>query len=313
MQIHYLRHQEIDKEKWNLTIDRAVNGQIYAYTWYLDCLAENWDALVTDDYVFVMPLPWNAKWFGVKQIYQPIFAQQLGLFGIEVPNDILLQCFLECIPSRFKYIHTHLNEQNTPLKIKDFAIKPRVNMLLDLEESHEVIFKKYKKSLRAHIRKAEPNLEFHINKISAEFLVDCYYKNLNQKVGLREDYYQAFQKLIETAISKEKANIYSAHFHSGEFASGLFIGESHNRLVQLMGPSTSAGKKAQAKSFLINEIIKHHSSSEKVMDFEGSEIPSIAKFFKSFGVREVAYSQIIRDNNPRWLKLFQHFKKKIKK
>jgi len=95
MPIRHLTHKEINQKKWDTAIDQAVNGQSYAYAWYLDCVAENWDALVADDYAYIMPLPWNAKWLGVKQIYQPIFTQQLGIFGKEKPTKEIILSFLK--------------------------------------------------------------------------------------------------------------------------------------------------------------------------------------------------------------------------
>jgi hypothetical protein len=45
-QIKYLQHKEIDKAKWDACITNAPNGLIYGYSFYLDCMAKHWDALV---------------------------------------------------------------------------------------------------------------------------------------------------------------------------------------------------------------------------------------------------------------------------
>ena len=47
--IQYLSHEQIDKAKWDQCIDNASNGLIYAYSFYLDTMADNWDALVLND------------------------------------------------------------------------------------------------------------------------------------------------------------------------------------------------------------------------------------------------------------------------
>ena len=60
-QIHFLKRNEIDTEKWNTCIENATNGLIYSYNFYLDGLCDNWDALVADDYKFLFPLPWRKK------------------------------------------------------------------------------------------------------------------------------------------------------------------------------------------------------------------------------------------------------------
>ena len=67
--IKYLRHQEVDKSKWDNCIDKADNGLIYAYSFYLDHMAKQWDALVLNDYEAVMPLTWNKK-FGFYYLWK---------------------------------------------------------------------------------------------------------------------------------------------------------------------------------------------------------------------------------------------------
>ena len=55
MPIYYLPYQQIDKEKWDACIAQSSNSLIYACSFYLEALSENWDALVLDDYEAVMP------------------------------------------------------------------------------------------------------------------------------------------------------------------------------------------------------------------------------------------------------------------
>ena len=71
MKITYVKRDDIDTAKWDSCIARSVNGIVYAYSWYLDIVAENWDALIGDDYQAVFPLPHNVK-YGISYIYQQI-------------------------------------------------------------------------------------------------------------------------------------------------------------------------------------------------------------------------------------------------
>ena len=48
--IRYLERNEIDTIKWDNCIGNAFNGLIYARSFYLDAMAENWSALVAGDY-----------------------------------------------------------------------------------------------------------------------------------------------------------------------------------------------------------------------------------------------------------------------
>ena len=61
MEIKYLSHNNIDLKKWDICIQNAYNSLIYAESWYLDIVSPNWEALVYNDYEYVMPLPLKRK------------------------------------------------------------------------------------------------------------------------------------------------------------------------------------------------------------------------------------------------------------
>lgn len=304
MRLIYLENKDIDREKWNAGIAAAANGQVYAYAWYLDAVADNWDAVIAEDYTYLMPLPWNAKWLGVKQIYQPVFTQQLGIFGKLVPDSELITRFFAAIPRHFRYIHLQLNEKNKLPRLPDFSQRLRVNMLLDLSKDYESLHKNFRKSLRQRIRKASTPLYFAENKVSPERLVDLYKENLNEKIGLSDSAYARVLSLFKEALRRDKGVIWSAHFKTDDrFATGIFFGKSHGRLVQLFGPSVPAGKKVNAKHFLLNEIIKKHAETDYILDFEGSEIPPIAEFFRGFNPEVVRYPLLVKDDFPWWVRV----------
>src|SRR5687768_1600053 len=98
--ILYVSRDALDVKKWNACIDRAANGLVYGYSFYLDHMALQWDALVLNDYEAVMPLTYNKK-YGISYLYQPFLTAQLGVFGKTV-NAELVEAFLAAIPSRFR-------------------------------------------------------------------------------------------------------------------------------------------------------------------------------------------------------------------
>src|ERR1044071_6313852 len=100
-QIRYVKRSQIDVHAWDNCIYHSTNGLIYAYSYYLDRLADHWDALVFYDYNAVMPLPWRKK-AGIYYLYQPFNVAQLGVFGREV-NEELVAAFLKQVPKRFRY------------------------------------------------------------------------------------------------------------------------------------------------------------------------------------------------------------------
>ncbi len=60
--INYLKHDQIDQQRWDDCIAHAPNGLVYAWSWYLDIVHPGWEALVEivdDKYLSVMPLTSN--------------------------------------------------------------------------------------------------------------------------------------------------------------------------------------------------------------------------------------------------------------
>ena len=129
-EIQYVSRDRLDTAKWDNCIDTADNGLIYAYSFYLDHMSTQWDALVLNDYEAVMPLTWNKK-YGITYLFQPFLAAQLGVFGKNISAE-LLEAFLKNIPVKFKYWDFYLNHKNV-FALKDFRLYQRSNYVLDLK------------------------------------------------------------------------------------------------------------------------------------------------------------------------------------
>ena len=80
MSIKYILREHIDEDKYNECITISKQSLIYGYSWYLDIVCDQWDALILDDYVAVMPIPWRKK-YGITYVYPPLWLLQLGIFS----------------------------------------------------------------------------------------------------------------------------------------------------------------------------------------------------------------------------------------
>src|SRR5436190_18292486 len=109
--IQYLTQKQIDKKKWDACIAGSSNGLIYGYSFYLDALAMQWDALVLNDYEAVMPLTWNRK-YGIKYLYQPPLTPQLGIFAVSPVTEKLIDGFIQQANKHFRFAEIFLNYSN---------------------------------------------------------------------------------------------------------------------------------------------------------------------------------------------------------
>ncbi|MBN2237574.1 MAG: hypothetical protein JW729_08430, partial [Bacteroidales bacterium] len=150
--ITYFLHSDINKRKWDDCISASVNGRIYAYSWYLDLVADAWDALILDDYQAVFPLPFRTK-FGIKYIYQPVFTQQLGLFSKKPLSSTFLESFLDQIPKEYNYVSLNLNQHNRFFSTVIPSLK-RKNIEMDLISEYTNLKQKYSSNLVRNLKKA---------------------------------------------------------------------------------------------------------------------------------------------------------------
>ena len=301
-QIQYVPYKHIDKQKWDNCISNAGNGLIYAHSFYLNAMATNWDALVLDDYELVMPLVWRKK-YGVYYLYEPAFTAALGVFGDKITAEIL-NSFLTAIPSKFKYWDFYLNHANH-FQLADFILYERINYVLDLNKPYDQLYKSYRDNIKRNIKKA-----FQLNctvqtSIQVGEILSLAKQQLDSISRLNNDDYNRFKKLYLLLKSKSMAVTYGIYSSAKELiASAVFFKDDKRAYYILVGNHPN-GKTLGASHALIDAFIKDHAGQKLLLDFEGSDIHSLAFFYSSFGAKEEPYAGIKLNRLSWWMKLFK--------
>jgi hypothetical protein len=76
--------------------------------------------------------------------------------------------------------------------------------------------------------------------------------------------------------------------------------DSNNKITYLLPISSSEGKSSSAMFYLIDFIIRREANSSTELDFEGSSIEGIARFYKGFGAVNQPY-YILKQFRPSFL------------
>jgi len=278
MKITHLRNNAIDRERWDSCIAQSNNQLTYAYSWYLDVVAPHWEALISDDYEHVMPLPVKRR-YKVSYLVQPILTQQLGIFSKSEINETLVENFIKEIPY-FSY-ELNLNEGNLYTKALVYP-----NFLLDLHHTYSEIAAIYSKNTVRNIGKAKKlELKIQVGLSSNEFL--GFYSTIEKQfISVR---HSVLDKLIKTGITKNALTIYGVRSADDELIAGLCLLHSENRLTYLLPVSNHEGKASSAMFLLIDHLIKNEAGKNKVFDFEGSQIEGIARLYRGFGAKNHPY------------------------
>lgn len=306
MKLYNLKHNEINKLLWDKSLLSATNGNLYAYSWYLDIISPNWEAIVSENYELIMPLT-VSKCFNKKTLQQPLFAQQLGLYVQHIGLLSHFKSTVDFLIQTYPYINIQLNKYITPDfidKENKLTILTKVNYELDLIPSYEYLSKKYNENTRRNVIKSrkEP-LEVKINYISTETFVNFLRKNLNEKVkGLRSKDYQKISNIVSFTRKVNISKLYSVHGSDDSILAATLFVFSHQRAYYLFASSNLEGKNKRAMFLLIDEFIKNHSEQNIVLDFEGSMITGLARFYDGFGATTTNYSNLIYNKLPFYLR-----------
>lgn len=295
--IRYIERKHIDEEKWNACIGKAFNGNLYGYSWFLDIVGPDWDALVENDYERVFPLVFRKK-FGVHYIYQPFFTQQLGLYSTTRLDAETVSSFIHAIPKKFKRIGLNLNTLN---KAEDYGLKliPQLNHELDLINSYEKIRQGYSENLLRNLKKAEKAGLSVSKNIKPDDIIDLFRANRGKNIRhLKEKDYLRIKRIAYTAMYKGLANIQGVYNEQNQLVAGAFFIQSNNKAIFMFSGLSEEGRNAGAMPFLIDQYIKTHSGQHLTFDFDGSNDPDLARFYKSFGSKECWYQRVEVDRLP---------------
>lgn len=300
-QINYIEHQNIDSEKWDRCIENADNTRFYANVWHLDRTAVVWDALVYGDYEFVMPLPIRSK-FGFSYIYQPLFCQQLGIFP--KPKHLIAELFYIKLYEIFRYSDVHLNSENPSIKSKkEIEFVTRQNFLLDLQYNYKSLAKSFSTNTKRNIVKAQGNNLQYITGIRLEDFMAFKQANLIDKISKRE--IDKLKSVIAFGQYKGMGEIVGVYNSENELCAAVYFCKWKDRMIYLNAASNSKGKKLGAMYFLVDSFIKSSAELDMKLDFEGSMIPGVARFYGGFGAVPETYFQLKFNRLPlsfKWLK-----------
>ncbi|MEP6615075.1 MAG: hypothetical protein ABJA57_00780 [Ginsengibacter sp.] len=298
----YIKNEEINKEKWDACISNAGNGLIYAYSFYLDNMCRQWDALVLDDYQVVMPLPFNKK-YQIEYLYQPYFTASLGIFGNNIKHTTV-QAFLENVPAKFKYWDIYLNRGNF-FSISNFELYERNNYVLRLNHNYESTRDNFSENHVRNIKKAVRKGLYLEKNIDARKVIGLAKKQTRSFSGVKNKDFLNFYLLCQHLAGLNKATTYGVFDPSGELLSSAIFFFSNKRIYFILGANIPQSKNTGSSHFLMNEVIREFSGKPLLLDFEGSDIKSIARFYEGFGATPEKYPGLRVNRLPRLIKLFK--------
>ena len=280
---------ELNEDKYNTCIESSLQSLIYAYSWYLDVVCDQWSALVLNDYQAVMPLPHRKKYL-IQYVHPPLWVLQLGIFS---KNEFSQSDFISILEKKFRFIELRLNSENRLEKESSLFVEKQFQEL-DLTQGHETIENAYQSDRKKDLKRAAR----HQLKIEwgsgAKELIQLFQNNVGKRTPeIKEKDYSNLENLIKTCVDQNVGEVCSVYQEGQLVAAAFFL--KHQETITILCSSTDfSNRKNGANTFLIDQAIQRYSGDYKTFNFGGSSMKSIAKYFFSFGAEERIYPMLIK-------------------
>ena len=297
MNIKYLKNNEINFVRWDNCINNAFNGSVFAFSWYLNILCEDWDALVIGDYKYVMPLLRKTK-FKKNIFYTSKYGIRLGVFTNHLLSEDIVKQFIDSIPAKNSVISLSLNKFNklTRLNTKNFNTYE-----LDLIQSYKKISEKYSGQFQKELLNAKKN---NISIIKGLLPNDLINFSLKQNSKTNPKYYrndiQKLRMIIANGIRYGMGEIYGAYTAENNLcATGFFI-KSKRKIYLLLSAINKTGLKSNAFHLLIDKYIKVHSEKDLTLNIENVISNNNIEFCSGAGAFEYKFKHYYK-NKLHWI------------
>lgn len=301
MSIAYITNENIDFKKWDRCIKKAFNGNIYAYSWYLNIVSENWNALVEDDYERVMPLP-KTSFAGIELISQPKLTGQLGIYSTTTLDENCVSSFLKAIPSSFRYVNLKLNKHN---KI-DHEIRTGKNVIFDIDliKPYDKLREMYPARLKEIIGTAQ-NLKFHtIPGLSIESILKFKQENFPFRSYFFPDELVTIQLLAAAASNNKMGQMCGVYGENNLLYAIAFFAWSHQKATLVFHMLNDKKLQLSAFFFLIDDFIRNNSEKNLILHFELNQTSKLVSLLEEIGAKKSENYFFYRNHLPWYIKPF---------
>ncbi len=319
--LRHLLNPAINRATYDACVEAAPNGLIYGLSWWLDVVSPGWEALVLNDYRAVMPLPLKRR-YGIRFVDQPLHCPMLGIFSREPLTEESHHVFWDALHARFRLVTRFCllsaggNGTPTapfhggPSPVSGSVTACRHTQILDLSQPYEILRVGYSRDRRQNLARAE-RVGWEVRE-SADIrpLLTWFGEHHAARIagGVAPEAYQLLEKLVDETQRRGLSTLWYA-VKNGQPEAGAWFVSWKGRVIYLFNAATPAGRRGNARTFLLDRFFRQHAGQRLVFDFESPEVASIAGFYESFGAKPQAYTQLSYNRLPGWVNAAWQVKK----
>jgi hypothetical protein len=297
-QIKYIKHQDIDFEKWDTTILSSQIPFVFAQSFYLNATCPNWDALIIGDYESVFPIPYKIK-FGFTYLPQPPFTSQLGAYGIV--NLEIEQLFYNYILNHYKLIDLELNLTN---KLQSEYISSKNTYAIDFVSDC-----KFNQNTKRNIAKAL-EIGLFVEQVDDKKIVSLSQKHLNPfleaDVHLKKSTISLLDNLLFNAIENNTLYSFKVLDKRGVIKALAHFISNGKHTLYLKGTNFDKVDNSGSMHLLMKHAIDYFADKSLIFDFGGGSKQGLANFYMGFGGQVMTYSFLQVNKLPWLIKFFKN-------
>ena len=300
------------------TLNELTNLPIFFQPWWLEVVSGNnhWEICTSknkDNQIEgVLAYCWRPFLFS-KLIQMPPLTPYLGVW-LNYPDNLekttsklsfekrVLTNLADKVPDCIYYAQNFMPEIENwlPLYWKGFKQTTRYTFQINNIQQPETVFKNFHSKVRNRIRQfgksdlevTESNQPEDIFEISTKV-----FERQGQKIPYSFDF---FQKLDQELVKRNARQILLVKNQKNKAIAGGYFIWDNNKAYYLAGGYDHQACNHSILTSVIWEGIKKMSQKVNTFDFEGSMIPEIEHFFRSFGGELTPYFKVSRTPN-KWL------------
>ncbi|MGQ1889299.1 hypothetical protein ACT29H_02545 [Thermophagus sp. OGC60D27] len=269
MEIKYIKNKDIDRSRYDNSLKNSFNANIFAYSWYLDLVCDDWDLLIEGDYETICPLPLKKR-MGLTLVKQPSRAASLGVYSPKYLPAEKVSTFLKAIP--YHHVTLILNHFNRLESHSHISVKkvPVLDMIAP-----------YNKIIERFSEQAKNILPINDGTFVMRSIRSDEYMSFRHKIKKRTTL-QNMQliRIINYALRYKSAGIYTVYSPRNELIGALFLIKSNNRLFLFDCIENEEGKKRFAIFRAINHILETNCEKNLTLEipFHCQDLMSMISF-----------------------------------
>jgi hypothetical protein len=173
------------------------------------------------------------------------------------------------------------HHDSQPYTWEKLSVRPRHTYLIDLEQRQEVMLSGMSPERRKNIKKAqEEGLEVEVCEDPVRFMKMIDMTIERQQIGLNKE---ILAKILSSECIKKNRSMYICTIAGKDIAAGLLVWD-RDRTYYLMGAYDSDNSHEGGGALIIwQAILEAKKRGNSTLDFEGSMIPEVERFFRGFG------------------------------